>query len=281
MSLNILVKDVDFIYPDGTRALSNINYAVSQNEFIAFIGQNGSGKTTFAKLISGLLKPTKGTVTLFGKSINEMKSRELATLVGYVFQNPDHQLFNTTVYDEIAFGPRNLQLDDKEIKNRVYEAAEVVGLKKELFTESPFFLPKGLRQRVAIASILAMRPKIIIIDEPTTGQDWPQSIEIMEFLKELFHKQHTIIMITHEMEIVAEYANRTTVFHNGSILMDGDTRDVLYDYETLSSTKIVPPFIPQSLSEFQNNLPFKPLTVNEFFNLQKLSLDIKQFKKNV
>jgi len=281
MSLNILVKDVDFIYPDGTRALSNINYAVSQNEFIAFIGQNGSGKTTFAKLISGLLKPTKGTVTLFGKSINEMKSRELATLVGYVFQNPDHQLFNTTVYDEIAFGPRNLQLDDKEIKNRVYEAAEVVGLKKELFTESPFFLPKGLRQRVAIASILAMRPKIIIIDEPTTGQDWPQSIEIMEFLKELFHKQHTIIMITHEMEIVAEYANRTTVFHNGSILMDGDTRDVLYDYETLSSTKIVPPFIPQSLSEFQNNLPFKPLTVNEFFNLQKLSLDIKQFKKDV
>lgn len=278
MTVNILVKNVDFIYPDGTKALSNINYTVSQNEFIAFIGQNGSGKTTFAKLISGLLKPTKGTITLFGKNINEMKSRELATLVGYVFQNPDHQLFNTNVYDEIAFGPRNLHLDDAEIENRVYEAAEVVGLKKELFNESPFFLPKGLRQRVAIASILAMRPKIIIIDEPTTGQDWPQSIEIMEFLRELFHKNHTIIMITHEMEIVAEYANRTTVFHNGTILMDGDTRDVLYNYETLSSTKIVPPFIPQSLYKFQNTLSFKPLTVQEFLVSLKLSLNVKQLK---
>jgi energy-coupling factor transport system ATP-binding protein len=271
----IIVNDASFTYPDGTVALTSINYVVNEREFIAFIGQNGSGKTTFAKLISGLLKPTKGSVTIFGKDNKEMKSRELSSLVGYVFQNPDHQLFNMTVYDEIAFGPRNLQLDEGEVKERVYEAAEVAGLNPKLFDESPFFLPKGLRQRCAIASILAMRPKIIIIDEPTTGQDWQQSIQIMEFLKELNRKDHVIIIITHEMEIVAEYAKRTTVFHNGEILMDGVTRDVLYNYDLLKSVNILPPFIPQSLHEYKRIMGTKPLTINEFLELYKSIAKVK------
>lgn len=235
------VRNLTFIYPDGTLALKNIDLTIDEGEFVAFIGQNGSGKTTLSKNIAGLLKPTEGEVLLFGRSTKEMKVRELATSVGYVFQNPDHQIFNMTVYDEIAFGPRNLLLDEDEVRERVKEAAKIVGLREELMGESPFFLPKGLRQRVAIASILALRPKVIIVDEPTTGQDWKQSIEIMDFLKHLNRLGHTIIIITHEMEIVARYAERTVVMAAGEKLLDGPTNEVFAKAEVLRRAFVKPP----------------------------------------
>ncbi len=235
------VRDLTFIYPDGTLALKGINLTIDDGEFIAFIGQNGSGKTTLSKNIAGLLKPTEGEVLLFGRSTKEMKIRELATSVGYVFQNPDHQIFNMSVYDEIAFGPRNLLLSEDEVRERVEEAARIVGLKEEYMDKSPFFLPKGLRQRVAIASILALRPKVIIVDEPTTGQDWKQSIEIMDFLKYLNGLGHTIIIVTHEMEIVARYAQRTVVMAAGQKLLDGPTNEVFAQADVLRKAFVKPP----------------------------------------
>lgn len=240
-SVAVDVRDLTFVYPDGTLALSNVSLVIHEGEFLAFIGQNGSGKTTLSKNISGLLKPTSGEVLLYGRSTKQMKIRDLATTVGYVFQNPDHQIFNMTVYDEIAFGPRNLLLPEEEVRERVEEAAKIVGLREEYMEESPFFLPKGLRQRVAIASILALRPKIIIVDEPTTGQDWKQSIEIMDFLKHLNSLGHTIIIVTHEMEIVARYAERTVVMAEGRKLLDGPTNEVFAQVEILKKAFVKPP----------------------------------------
>ncbi|MCZ7569417.1 MAG: energy-coupling factor ABC transporter ATP-binding protein [Ardenticatenaceae bacterium] len=242
---SILVENLTFTYPDGTIALRDIDLAVGGREFIAFIGQNGSGKTTLSKCLNGLLKPTAGRVV-----VDEIDTRQrgvvkqIVTRVGYVFQNPDHQLFNDSVFKEIAYGPRNIGLPESEVRARVEEAAAVAGLRPELFGTHPFFLPKGLRQRVAIASILALRPQTIIVDEPTTGQDMRQSIEIMNFLRQLWEdEEHTIIIVTHEMPIVAEYARRVVVLGQGRILLDGPTREVFAQPERLAETFVRPPQI--------------------------------------
>ncbi len=241
----IEVSDLVFRYPDGTMALRRINLDVYSNQFIAFIGQNGAGKTTFAKCLNGLLRPSEGYVKIDGLDTKSKGTvKKIVTKVGYVFQNPDHQLFNNTVYKEIAYGPRNLGLSQAEVDERVNESAQVCGVQKQIFEEHPFFLPKGLRQRVAIASILAMRPRTIIVDEPTTGQDMRQSLEIMNFLRDLWSREgHTIIIITHEMPIVAEYAQRTVVLGQGRVLIDGPTREVFARTELLEQTFVKPPQI--------------------------------------
>ena len=244
----IRVEDLTYVYKDGTLALRDVSLSVSEGEFIALIGQNGSGKTTLAKCIAGLLKPTRGRVLIYGRNTRDMKVKELATSVGYVFQNPDHQIFNSTVFDELAFGPRNLLLPEDEVRQRVLEAARIVGLTEEHFSQSPFFLPKGLRQRVAIGSILALRPKILIIDEPTTGQDWRQSLEVMDFLRKLNEQGHTIIIITHEMEIVARYAERTVVMSDGRIILDGPTNEVFLKSDILMKAFVRPPQIARILN---------------------------------
>ncbi|MEM3061010.1 MAG: ABC transporter ATP-binding protein [Candidatus Bathyarchaeia archaeon] len=239
----IEVEGLTYVYPDGTLGLKNVSLKVEEEEFLAFIGQNGSGKTTLAKNIAGLLKPTEGKVMVEGKDTREMPTSELAIKVGYIFQNPDHQLFNQTVYDEIAYGPRNLKLPSDEVEERVLKAMETVGLKEEYKLNHPFFLSKGLRQRVAIASILALRPKLIIVDEPTTGQDFKQSIEIMDFLLSLNRLGHTIIIITHDMPIVARYARRTVCMSQARIILDGPTEEVFEEIEVLKKAYIKPPDI--------------------------------------
>lgn len=262
----IEVKDLVFEYEDGTRALRNINLEIYAKQFIALIGQNGSGKTTFAKSLNGLLKPTEGYVKIDNLDTRDRgTTKKIVTKVGYVFQNPDHQLFNNTIYKEIAYGPTNIGLSPAEVKERVEEAAHVCGVEKSLFTEHPFFLTKGLRQRVSIASILAMRPRTIIVDEPTTGQDMRQSMEVMNFLRDLWEKEgHTIIIITHEMPIVAQYTQRTVVLGQGQILMDASTREVFAEPELLARTFVKPPQITrlaQSLGKY--NFPKDVLSVDE------------------
>lgn len=241
----IEISNLAFEYPDGTLALRSISLDIYANQFIAFIGQNGAGKTTLAKCINGLLKPNSGYVKIDGLDTRERgTTKKIVTKVGYVFQNPDHQLFNNTIYKEIAYGPRNLGLNETDVDERVTEAARVCGVEEDLFKEHPFFLTKGLRQRVAIASILAMRPRTIIVDEPTTGQDLRQSLEVMNFLKDLWqHQGHTIVIITHEMPIVAQYAQRVVVLGQGRILMDGPTRQVFAEPELLAKTFVKPPQI--------------------------------------
>lgn len=266
MSHLIQVTDMDFVYPDGTAVLFGINLTVSAGEFMALIGQNGSGKTTLSKCLNGLLKPTQGSVEIDNLDTRERGIiKKLVTRVGYVFQNPDHQLFNNTVKNEIAYGPRNIDLSVDEVEARVQEAAKVAGVSEKLFDTHPFFLPKGLRQRVAIASILALKPRTIIVDEPTTGQDMVQSREVMNFLRRLRDEEgHSIIIITHEMPIVAQYTERTVVLGQGRILLDSSTREVFSQPEILKQTYVEPPQITrlgQALADV--GVPDDILTVAE------------------
>jgi len=261
----IQVKELGFSYPDGTEALKEINFEVVKGEFIALIGQNGSGKTTLSKCLNGLYKPTSGDIIVDGLNTKEGTIVQMVKRVGYVFQNPDHQLFNNTCWDEIAYGPRNIELPDEEVKERVEEALGVVGLPEYTHQEHPFFLSKGLRQRVAIASILALRPQVIIVDEPTTGQDVKQSLEIMNFLKELNEDHgHTIIIITHDMPIVGIYAKRVIAMAQARIMADGITREVFTQADVLEKTFLAPPQITQ-LAQSDASLGFDPgiLTVEE------------------
>ena len=268
----IQVKKLFFEYPDGTQALKDINLEISKGEFIALIGQNGSGKTTLSKCLNGLYKPTSGDLIVDGLNSKSSSIVQMVRRVGYVFQNPDHQLFNSNCWDEIAYGPRNIQLSEDEVSERVNEAIQVVGLPKIYHQEHPFFLSKGLRQRVAIASILALRPQVIIVDEPTTGQDARQSLEIMDFLKVLNEEHgHTIIIITHDMPIVGQYARRVIAMGQACIMADGPTREVFSQSEILRQTYLAPPQITQ-LAQSAQSLGFDPgtLTVTEM---------VDQFKK--
>ncbi len=274
----IRVDHISYVYPDGTVGLREASLTIEEGEFLAFIGQNGSGKTTLSKNIAGLLKPTTGDVWVFGRNTKEAPMSELATLVGYIFQNPDHQLFNQTVYDEIAYGPRNLKFPEEEVEKRVKEAMGIVGLDESYREEHPFFLSKGLRQRVAIASILALRPRVIIVDEPTTGQDFKQSIEIMDFLTTLNREHgHTIIIITHDMPIVAKYAERTVVMANGQILLDGPTREVFAQAEVLAQAYIKPPQITR-LAQRVGDLGIPPnvLSIGEMADLIESALKVRR-----
>lgn len=251
----IEIKDMKFNYPDGTPALLGISVDIHEGEFIALLGQNGAGKTTFAKTLNGLLKPSEGFVKVGGIDTKQKGVvKKLVEQVGYVFQNPDHQLFNNEVKKEIAYAPINIGLSDEEVEKRVLNAADVAGIREEHFEMHLFFLQKGLRQRVSIASILALQPKVIIVDEPTTGQDFKQSIEVMNFLKMLNEKQgHTIIIITHEMDIIARYANRVIALAKGKVILDGPTNEVFAQPDILASTFVSPPEcsqIGQALKEF-------------------------------
>ncbi len=265
MSTLIEVSHLDYVYPDGTPALFDINLNIGEQEFIAFIGQNGSGKTTLSKCLNGLLKPTNGSVTVEGiDTRSKGVIKQLVTKVGYVFQNPDHQLFNDSVTKEIGYGPVNISLPEEEVKARVQEAAAVAGVGPDHFATHPFFLTKGLRQRVAIASILALKPRTIIVDEPTTGQDMPQSIEVMNFLQRLWRDEgHTIIIITHEMSIVARYTQRVVALGQGRVLLDGPTRGVFARPEVLKETFVEPPQITRLGQALDSRLPRNVLTVEE------------------
>ena len=268
----IEVKNLVYTYPDGTQALRGIDLTVSEGEFIAFIGQNGSGKTTLSKCLNGLFKPSSGTVTVDGLDSRNTPIVQMVKRVGYVFQNPDHQLFNSNCWDEIAYGPRNIGLPEGEVETRVAEAAKVVGLDKEYFTEHPFFLNKGMRQRVAIASILALKPKVIIVDEPTTGQDIRQSIEIMDFLVDLNQNYgHIIIFITHDMPIVSSYAQRVVAMGLGQVIVDGPPEVVFAEPELLAKTFVEPPQITE-LAQSLKDLGFAPGTL-------KVEEMLEQYKK--
>jgi energy-coupling factor transport system ATP-binding protein len=261
----IEVKDLYYTYADGTQALSGVNLSIFEGEFIAFIGQNGSGKTTLSKCLNGLFKPTSGAVIVDGLDSKKTPIVQMVKRVGYVFQNPDHQLFNSNCWDEIAYGPRNIGLEEEEVKTRVTEAAKVVGLDETYFSEHPFFLNKGMRQRVAIASILALKPKVIIVDEPTTGQDIRQSLEIMDFLRDLNENYgHSIVFITHDMPIVSSYAKRVVAMGLGQIITDGPPNEVFAEPELLAKTFVEPPQITQ-LAQSLSDLGFNrgTLTVEE------------------
>ena len=239
-------------------ALRGIELRIREGEFIAILGQNGSGKTTLAKHFNGLLKPTSGRMLVRGRPTTNYSHRELARLVGYVFQNPDHQIFARTVQEEVGFSLKALGESPKTIEKRVAEALEVVGL-QGYDQKAPFTLTRGERQRVAVASVLAAQPQVVILDEPTTGLDYRHQINMMEMLRRLNQHGHTVIIITHSMWVAAEYAERTILLKDGGILSDGPTRAVFADETRLAEGSLRPP----SLVRLSNWLGTQALTVDQ------------------
>ncbi len=234
------VEDLRYTYQSHrVEALKGINLGIGEGEFVALIGQNGSGKTTLAKHFNALLKPNSGQVFLKGKPLTGYTPKEISGIVGYVFQNPDHQIFCNSVYEELAFGLKMLEEPPKFIEERVRQALETVGL-AGYERKVPFALNKGERQRVAVASVLAIEPEVLILDEPTTGLDDAQQRSLMEMLTDLNRKGHTVVVITHSMDVAAEYAKRAVVIKDGSVLVDGPTREVFAREDKLTEASLRP-----------------------------------------
>lgn len=238
------IEGVTYRYPAGGEAIRNINLTICENEFVAIIGQNGAGKSTLMKNITGLLRPTAGRILLEGRDIASMAVADISRKIGFVLQNPDRQLFSETVDDEVAYGLKNAGLAQAEIKETVTRALESVGLahKRE---EYPPALSKGDRAKVVIASVLAMGPAVIILDEPTNGQDNRGCCQIMDIARELHQSGHTIVFITHNMTLVADYAKRAVVMSRREIMMDGTPEAVFSQPARLETTHISPPQIAQ------------------------------------
>ncbi|RRD95871.1 ATP-binding cassette domain-containing protein [Clostridiales bacterium COT073_COT-073] len=233
----IELKHVYFQYPNGYLANEDLNLTVKKGEQIAIVGQNGAGKTTAVKLMNGLHKPSKGEVIVDGKNTKKFTTAQIARYVGYVFQNPDDQIFNQSVYAEIAYMPKYYKMSASEIKNRVEESAAL--LKIESFLDkNPFEIPYVMRKFVTIAAILATKPQYIILDEPTAGQDL-KGIEVLADLLKILKKQNIgTVTITHDMDFVANNFERTVVMANKRIIADGKTRDIFGEDDILRESKI-------------------------------------------
>ncbi|MBE3572626.1 MAG: ABC transporter ATP-binding protein [Moorella humiferrea] len=240
----IKVENLVHVYPGGVKALKGVNLAIQKGEVVAILGKNGSGKTTLVKHFNGLLKPTSGNVWIKGMNTREVSIARLSREVGYVFQNPNHQTFLPTVRDELSFGCRNLKLPEQEIKQRVKEVVIRFNLKDKL-EDNPYDLNLSMRKTVAIASILAMRPAIIVLDEPTTGQDYAGCQQLLKFIRELEKEGHTVVIITHDMMLVGELNKRVVVMSNGEIIADNLPRVVFKDDSILQRSGLLPPQITE------------------------------------
>jgi energy-coupling factor transport system ATP-binding protein len=237
-------QDLSFAYESGKEVLSDINLSIQEGEFIAILGANGSGKTTLVKHFNRLLKPSSGTVFFKGRDISEEHVSQMGKRVGYVFQNPDYQIFSKTIREEVSFGPSNFDFPAGEVTERVRRALETVGLQGRE-EEDPFAVTKGERQKIAVASIIASSPEVIIMDEPTTGLDYRDQKNMMSLLKTLNKAGHTIIIITHSIWLAAEYARRVIVMANGRIVKDDSPRNLFADETTLQKAKLKSPRITQ------------------------------------
>ena len=253
------IENLSYSYAGGPRVLDSIDLKVGAGEFLAIVGQNGSGKTTLAKHIVGLLQPASGRVTIDGKDRAQMRPAEMAREVAYVFQNPDHQIFAATVEDEVAFGPRNFGLPADEIKRRCDEALEAVGLQDERQSD-PFLLSKGERQRLAVASVLVLRPRMLILDEPTTGLDHREQLRMMALVRDLNRAGIAIVIITHTPWLVAEYARRVVLMRKGAKIFDGGVREFFMQDELLRSSSFRAP----EITELSRRFGTLALTTDEF-----------------
>lgn len=247
----IEVKDVYFTYPNGIEALKDVSVTIHDGEFLAIMGQNGAGKTTLVKTFNGLLKPTKGKVLVDGTDTTKTSVATLARNVGFVFQNPDSQLFSESVEEEIAFALRNFGFEKNVVEKRVTWALNLLALTQYRKT-SPFMLSGGERKRVALASVLAWDPKMLILDEPTIGQDYQQKEKLRQFIMQMKTQAKTVVIVTHDVEFVAECNPRVLLMHEGRIVTDGEAHKVLTDSQALEQASIVPPQIAQIFLELSD-----------------------------
>ncbi len=244
----VAFENVEFGYHDGNQALKGVNLEIRRGEFVALIGPNGSGKTTLLSCLIGLNRPTVGRILIDGQDIRKRGVAEQAQVVGYLFQNPDYQLFTDSVHDEVAFGLKNRQSRPDDIEKRVDQALEMMEL-SVYRDRHPHSLSRGQRQRLAVASILSMEPGIIVLDEPTTGQDRGHLNKFLARMKMLNEAGKTIILISHDMGVVAEYASRTIVMKDGGILMDASTREVFSRPDILEEASIEPHLLARACND--------------------------------
>ncbi len=260
----IEAEHLAFSYLGGTNQLEDVSVTFRKGDFAAVIGQNGAGKTTLMRSIIGLLKPQSGRILVCGNEIVDRTVAELSADVGYVFQNPDEQIFTDSVLDELYFGPDNLGRPRADADPLVAEVLCEVGLERYKNTW-PKYLSKGERQRLSMGAIITMDPEVVIVDEPTTGQDWRETLWIMDLLKKLNERGKTILIITHNMEIVNRYCSRVVVMCNGNILLDGAPRDVFTKTDVLKTAYVE----PTDVMKIAQALPYMPdnvVSVNEFYN---------------
>jgi energy-coupling factor transport system ATP-binding protein len=237
----IEVFNLNFTYPNLTQALKDINLTIYKNDFIAIIGKNGSGKTTLIKHFNGILKPQQGEISLIGKNIQDYSISNVSEIIGYCYQNPDHQLFKNTIRDEIEYGLKNLKFSEEEIKKRYSEMIQLLNLKNfEEDYESTFYLSKGIRQRLALASVLVLKPEILIIDEPTTGQDFLMIQEFMKILQDLHAQNHTIIMVTHDPYVISYYSKEVIILDDGKLIGKVPTQEFLQNKELQEIASFMP-----------------------------------------
>lgn len=260
MPAALRIEHVYYSWDSKNYSLEDIDVTIHDNEFTAIIGQNGAGKSTLLKNISGLLRPSGGSIYIRGKNAREMTVPQIAAEIGFVMQNPDRQLFSATVYDEVSFALKNTGLAEREIRRRTEESLETVGLsgQRDVF---PPALGRGDRTKTIIAAVLAMGSNIIILDEPVAGQDYSGSRRIMDIAAELREKGRTIIIVTHNIAMAAEYARRILVMHEKRIYMDGRPEDIFCRFEELAKANILPPPAARLSRELQKELPLERIAM--------------------
>lgn len=257
--MSLILDHVNYVYGEDTalavHALKDVNLVIPDGQFIGLIGHTGSGKSTLVQHLNGLIKPTSGAIYYNGEDIHDKDydKKQLRSKVGLVFQYPEHQLFEIDVFKDVCFGPKNLGLSQKEVELRAYAALKQVGLEDEFFYQSPFDLSGGQKRRVAIAGVLAMKPDILILDEPTAGLDPKGRDEILDQIAKLKEETGiTVILVSHSMEDVAKYVERIIVMNQGSVLFDDVPREVFKHYKELEQVGLAAPqvtYIMQALAK--------------------------------
>ena len=256
--MSIILDKVNYVYSTGSayeiQALKNINLQIEDGQFVGIIGHTGSGKSTLIQHMNGLMKATSGGIYFNGRDIYEedYDKKELRTRVGLVFQYPEHQLFETTIFDDVCFGPVNQGLSKDEAGLRAFEALKMVGLPESLYYQSPFELSGGQKRRVAIAGVLAMKPEVLILDEPTAGLDPKGRDEILDLIADMHQKRKmTVILVSHSMEDVAKYVQRIIVMNGGEILYDGTPGEVFRHYRELETIGLAAPQVTYLMHELK------------------------------
>ena len=271
--MSFILDKVSHRYSQGTAyeitALDNVNLKINDGEFIGIIGHTGSGKSTLVQHLNGLLRATEGAIYYNGQDIydKDYDLRDLRTQVGMVFQYPEHQLFEETVFADVCFGPKNQGLPEKDCTLRAFEALQSVGLPEKYYYASPFELSGGQKRRAAIAGVLAMKPAVLILDEPTAGLDPKGRDEILDLIAETHvHYGNTVILVSHSMEDVAKYVDRIIVMNQGRVMLDGIPKDVFHHYKELEEIGLAAPQVTYLMHEMREagmNVSTEPTTVDE------------------
>ena len=271
--MSLILDHVNYVYGEDTalavHALNDVNLVIPDGQFIGLIGHTGSGKSTLVQHLNGLIKPTSGTIYYNGEDIHEKDydKKKLRSKVGLVFQYPEHQLFEIDVFKDVCFGPKNLGLSQKETELRAYAALKQVGIEDEYFYQSPFDLSGGQKRRVAIAGVLAMKPEILVLDEPTAGLDPKGRDEILDQIAKLKEETGiTVILVSHSMEDVAKYVERIIVMNHGSVLYDDVPKEVFRHYKELEQVGLAAPqvtYIMQALAKKGMPVDTSATTVEE------------------